>query len=267
MTASGRVPQSLHDQVVGAIGTAICDGVFPAGHILSIDALAAQHGVSRPVVREACRVLTALGLVASRRRVGTVVQPTTRWMAFDPRVIRWRLASSDRLAQLVVLTELRTAIEPQAARLAAQRRPDATATELVVLAARLWDSGSAGRGPEFLAHDLKFHRLLLQASGNDMFAHLGDAVAEVLAGRHQYGLFPERPAQEALQWHMDVAQAVQRGDAACAFETMVKIVDRSLAESAALWERAPSPGSASEPSSRTVPDGADRAEGADGRSG
>ena len=231
-----RGAPSLHDQVVDGLGTAICGGIYGAGHVLSIDVLATEHGVSRPVVREACRVLTALGLVESRRRVGTVVLPADRWTAFDPRVIRWRLASGDRLAQLGVLTELRTAIEPQAARLAAVRRPDSSATDLVVLGARLWDAGTAGRADEFLELDLRFHRLLLHASGNDMFAYLADVVAEVLKSRHQYGLFPDRPAPEALQWHMDVAQAIQRGDAAVAFETMIRIVDRSLAESAALWK-------------------------------
>lgn len=230
-------PSSLHDQLVDALGTAICGERLTAGQVLSIDVIASEHNVSRPVVREACRVLTALGLVESRRRVGTVVLPADRWTAFDPRVIRWRLASDDRLAQLAMLTELRTAVEPQAARLAAVRRPDDDATDLMVLAARLFAAGTAGREAEFLELDLAFHRLLLRASGNDMFAHLGDVVAEVLASRHHYGLFPERPAAEALQWHVDVAQAIQRGDHTTAYTAMIRIVDRSLAESEALWAR------------------------------
>jgi DNA-binding FadR family transcriptional regulator len=62
-----------------------------------------------------------MGLVASRRRVGLTVQPRTSWQVFDPRVIRWRLDSEDRLAQLQSLGELRKGLEPVAAGLAAER--------------------------------------------------------------------------------------------------------------------------------------------------
>ena len=65
------------------------------------------------------RVLESMGLVAARRRVGITVLPPARWNPFDPDIIRWRLAGPDRLRHLQSLSELRSAIEPLAARLAA----------------------------------------------------------------------------------------------------------------------------------------------------
>lgn len=115
------------------------------------------------------------------------------------------------------------------------RRSESDALTLVQLGENLYSAGVAGRIDEFLENDLAFHRLLLQASGNDMFTHLGDVVAEVLSSRHQYGLFPDQPAEVALQWHVDVAQAVQRGKANKAFDAMLRIVERSLAESTEVF--------------------------------
>ena len=43
--------------------------------ILRLDEIEAQHNVSRSVVREATRVLSSKGMLESRRRLGTVVQP------------------------------------------------------------------------------------------------------------------------------------------------------------------------------------------------
>ena len=68
--------------------------------VLRIDELESRYGVSRTVVREAVRVLEAMHLVESRRRVGVTVRRTEEWNVFDPAVIRWRLAGADRPRQL-----------------------------------------------------------------------------------------------------------------------------------------------------------------------
>ncbi|UUL76584.1 hypothetical protein NG819_01890 [Pseudarthrobacter sp. Fe7] len=58
--------------------------------------------MSRSVIREATRVLSSMGMLESRRRLGTVVQPEASWNLYDPQVIRWRLASAKRLEQAPV---------------------------------------------------------------------------------------------------------------------------------------------------------------------
>ncbi|MGN6689109.1 MAG: GntR family transcriptional regulator, partial [Actinomycetales bacterium] len=90
----------LHARVLDDLGTAICGGDLGEGTVLYIDALADEHGVSRSVVREALRVLSSMGLVESRRRVGTTVRRQAQWNVYDPQVIRWRLASRQRNVQL-----------------------------------------------------------------------------------------------------------------------------------------------------------------------
>lgn len=237
-------PTDRHATLVESLGLAIADGRLAAHSLLRLDELEVQQSVSRSVVREAARVLSSKGMLESRRRFGTVVQPEEAWNLYDPEVIRWRLASSRRLEQLQSLNELRGAIEPQAARLAAGRVGWDAASELVSLAARLWAAGQRGDQEEFLRLDVQFHAAVLKASGNAMFSQLQNLVAEVLTGRTEHGLTPHLPHHEALQLHVDVASAIQRGDAAAAHTAMSRIVEQSTQEMSQIWSSSHDAGSA-----------------------
>ena len=225
----------LHSSLVENLGLAIAEGTLAPNTILRLDELEARHKVSRSVIREATRVLASMGMLESRRRLGTVVQPEASWNLYDPQVIRWRLASAKRLEQLRALNELRGAIEPHAARLAAERASLDDASNLVSTAARLWAAGQRGDQPEFLRLDIEFHAAVLNASGNLMFSQLHNLVAEVLAGRTEHGLMPHLPDHEALQLHVDVASAIQRGEAGAAHAAMSRIVEQSTEEMGDIW--------------------------------
>lgn len=236
-----RAPESsvgpgLHAQVLEQLGLAVCEQDLATGTIMKIEDIERQYGVSRSVIRETLRVLESMGLVSSRRRVGVLVLPPSEWNLYDPQVIRWRLASRARVTQLRSLTELRTAIEPEAARLAATRSPLSNASNLMGLAGQLWAAGEAGEQELFLSLDIQFHALVLASSGNEMFAKLDILISEVLAGRTNYGLMPVHPHQEALQLHVDVAAAIQRGAPDVAQRAMLGIMQRTMKEMEAIWE-------------------------------
>ena len=231
----------LHARVLDQLGTTICAGQLRPGSVLFIDDLVEQYAVSRPVVREVLRVLASMGLVETRRRVGILIRPAGDWNVFDPQVIRWRLASADRIAQLRSLTELRTAVEPHAACLAATRATPDAASDLVGLAAKMWAAGKAGDETEFLRLDIEFHRQVLVSSGNEMFVKLQQLVAEVLTGRHHYELMPHYPDELALQLHADVAQAIQRHQGERAKDAMVRIMEQAIDEMKSIWEQTGEP--------------------------
>lgn len=235
VSAATESTPGLYQQTLDRLGLAIAGGALRVSDTLTSDDLEARYDVSRSVVRETIRTLEALGMVATRRRVGVTVLPMRDWNVFDLQVIRWRLASSTRISQLRSITELRSAIEPQAARLASVRAPLTRASDLVGLAGRLWAAGKSGDSEEFLRLDIEFHALVLDMSGNEMFSKLHSIVAEVLTGRTHYGLMPELPHEEALQLHTDVAGAIQRGDEDGASEAMHRIMQRNLAEMSAVW--------------------------------
>ncbi|SDP50813.1 transcriptional regulator, GntR family [Arthrobacter sp. ok909] len=234
-TPKAESSPDLHSSLVQNLGLAIAEGTLTPHSILRLDELETQYSVSRSVVREATRVLSSKGMLESRRRLGTVVQPEESWNAYDPQVIRWRLASSKRLEQLRALNELRGAVEPQAARLAAERASWDTGSDLVSQAARLWAAGQRGNQDEFLRLDIEFHAAVLRASGNVMFSQLHNLVTEVLTGRTEHGLMPHLPHHEALQLHADVANAIQRGEASAAHAAMKRIVEQSTEEMGDIW--------------------------------
>lgn len=192
--------------------------------MLTLDKIQQQFSVSRTVARETMRLLEALGLVTSRRRVGIIVQPKGSWHVFDPRVIWWRLSGDDRDAQLRTLTELRIAVEPIAAAAAARAASAAERAQARKLAADMRRTGESGDLDTFLELDIAFHALLLRAGGNEMFAALTEVVSVVLRGRTTLGLMPHHPEPEALDLHEAVASAVADGRSADAESYMRELV-------------------------------------------
>ncbi|MFI8997232.1 FadR/GntR family transcriptional regulator [Streptomyces sp. NPDC053542] len=222
--------QGLHAKVLESLGPEIAAGDHAPGTVLRTDELAQRFDVSRTVIREAVRVLESMHLVESRRRVGVTVRPTEEWNVFDPRVIRWRLAGADRPRQLRSLTVLRCAIEPAAAGLAARH---ATPGQCAALTEHAMGMVATSRGQQleaYLVHDTAFHKTLLTASGNEMFARLNDVVAAILTGRtHHHVMFTD-PDPAAVTLHVQVAEAVRTGDAARAEELTREITVGAMAE-------------------------------------
>ncbi|MEU3353287.1 FCD domain-containing protein [Streptomyces sp. NPDC037389] len=226
----GSGSQGLHARVLDSLGPAITAGEYPAGSVLRTDELEDRFEVSRSVIREVIRVLESMNLVASRRRVGVTVLPADEWNVYDPRVIRWRLAGPDRPRQLRSLTVLRSAIEPAAAGLAALLATPEQCAELTEHALGMVATSRGQQLAAYLVHDIAFHRVILRASGNEMFARLGDVVAEVLTGRtHHHVMFTD-PDPAAVTLHVRVAEAVRERDAARAEALTREIATGAMAE-------------------------------------
>ncbi|MCW2538972.1 MAG: Transcriptional regulator, GntR family [Frankiales bacterium] len=210
--------------MLNQLGELIVFGTIQPGTVLRIEELETRFSVSRGVIREAIRALASMNVVAARRRVGVTVVDRAAWNVFDPRIIRWRLAGADRLDQLQSLSELRTGVEPVAAALAAERARPEDCAELLTAAAGMSATGQAGDLERYLEHDIAFHRALLHASGNEMFASLTDVVAEVLSGRTRHHLMPPHPEVAAIRLHIEIAHAIQLGDSARARQAMTEIL-------------------------------------------
>ena len=214
---------TVYGGVLAQLGPRIVDGSLPVGTVITLDRLGEKFGVSRTIAREVVQVLVSMGLVESRRRTGIRVLPRERWDAYDPAVIRWRLAGPGRAVHLHELSQLRAAVEPVAAGLAARSANANQRAEVVRLAAELEKTGAVGDLDTFLEIDVAFHQLLLNASGNAMFGGLCDVVEEVLRGRTDHHLMPSEPKPEARRLHTMVADAVASGDSEVARAAMSTI--------------------------------------------
>lgn len=218
--------RTLHGQVVELLGARIVAGDFPVGSKLPIeDELAARLGVSRGGVREAVKALAAKGLVAPRPRVGTIVQPRERWNLLDHDVIEWHGHRQD--GQFVRdLLELRQFVEPEVARLAAERAGAADVERLRAACAALERTAPQlpDSEPEFVAADLDLHLTLLQACGNDLVRQLSRLLEAGLQHSIEITSHLQAGVIAAVPLHRDVVEAVARGDSSGAGEAMRRIL-------------------------------------------
>ncbi|SFA84521.1 transcriptional regulator, GntR family [Amycolatopsis marina] len=214
---------TLHEEVLSKLGPRIATGGLAAGSTINLEWVQQEFDVSRTVAREVVQVLASMRLVDSRRRTGVTVLPSQQWDIYDRAVIRWRLTGPERESQLHQLSQLRAAIEPPAAALAARHADDGQRGRIVELGEALEATGSAGDLKTFLEYDIAYHRLLLEASGNNMFAGLAHVVEEVLRGRTDHHLMPPQPKPEARRLHSVVAEAVSGSEPEVASAAMTAI--------------------------------------------
>jgi GntR family transcriptional regulator, transcriptional repressor for pyruvate dehydrogenase complex len=141
--------------------------------------LALQMGVSRPIVREALRALSIMGVVEIRERVGTVVRQPDVSVLGD--VFAFSLAQAPDAIDDV--RQARIALECQAIRLACQRATTADIERmreaLDQIEATMGDATGGGRAD----HD--FHQALVRASKSDTLIQLYAALATLLQRSHR----------------------------------------------------------------------------------
>ena len=173
-----QLGRNLTHGLLDSLGRSIIIGTYDDKPFPTEAELAKQYGISRSVTREAVKMLTAKGLLSARPRQGTMIQPVSAWNLFDADVLHWLLERKFSIDLLRQFNELRVAIEPQAAALAAAR---ASASDLEAITAGLKRMEAAEQGlDDTLDSDIAFHVAVLHASGNPFYAQFRDLVSTAL---------------------------------------------------------------------------------------
>jgi DNA-binding FadR family transcriptional regulator len=170
--------RNLTHGMLDTLGKAIVTGRYETRAFPTEAEIAKAYGVSRSVTREAVKMLTAKGLVSARPRQGTVVQPPSQWNLFDADVLRWLLDRKFSVELLRHFNQLRIAIEPEAAALAATCHTDAEMVAIRRGLARM-EAAECGDGDPLDA-DIAFHVAILRASRNPFYAQFQTVVATAL---------------------------------------------------------------------------------------
>ena len=229
---SGR---NLTYALLEAVGKAIVVGGYDDRPFPTEAELAQQYQVSRSVTREAVKMLTAKGLLVARPRKGTTVQPPRAWNLFDPDVLRWMLERKFSLDLLRQFNELRIAIEPMAAVLAAEA---ASAAGIAAIEAGYQRMVAAEAGDDdALEADIAFHVAVLEASANPFYGQFRDVVRTALRTSIRFtNRFKGRTA--SLPQHRAVLTAIEARDAAAAKAAMASLIEDVMALIAAAEARA-----------------------------
>ena len=173
--------------------------------------LVSTTGLSRGSVREALRILEAQGLVNTRAgRYGgtTVSQPTTVQLASHV-----SLYAKGRSIPLSALVEVRLALEPMVAALAAERRTDEDLANLHAIAERI-DWASDNDLTAFLEENVNWHDAIAAASHNDLLHALATSVSGLMFEASQIKEFASAEVRlRVRRAHARILEAIEAGDA------------------------------------------------------
>ncbi|WP_363800294.1 FadR/GntR family transcriptional regulator [Lysobacter firmicutimachus] len=221
-------PASLTRRIVESLGGAIVAGHYGPQQAFPTEAeLCVQLRASRSIVREAVKMLTAKGLLSARPKRGTVIEPEARWNFLDPDVLRWLLERKFSADLLLEFTQMRLAVEPMAAMLAA-RRGDAAAIARIDEALARMRAAESGRG-DALESDIAFHVAVLEASGNRFYAGLRDLVESALRISIVVTNRSKGVDLASVEDHVRVYEAIAAGDAERARAAMQGLLDEVAA--------------------------------------
>ena len=198
---------NVSTQVIQALVGLIQSSTLKPGDALpSESAIASQMGVGMSSVREALATLQGLGVVAVRHGAGRQVRGLTFSAITDPRISPVVLDG----AMAMSVWEVRLAVETASIRLAAER---ATADDIEAIEsaatrmAKAIEAGGLG-----VEEDGEIHRAIAQASGNMLFVWLGDSISSIIFETRQKGLSHEGRPAIAMADHLDMVEAIRRGD-------------------------------------------------------
>ena len=213
--------RNLTHGMLDSLGRAIVTGSYDGRRFPTEAELTHQHGVSRSVTREAVKMLTAKGLLSARPRQGTIVQPSTSWNLFDTDILRWLLERNFSVELLRHFSELRLAIEPGAAQLAARNAGPARRALIADGYARMVAAEDGQDDP--LDADIAFHVAILRASGNPFFEQFEEVVATALRSSIRFTNCVKGHSA-SLPAHRAVLTAIEAADPGAAHAAMHAII-------------------------------------------
>jgi DNA-binding FadR family transcriptional regulator len=201
------------DQIVDDLRGQILSGALPDGARLpSEQELGAHYGVSGPTIREAIRVLAAMGLVSTRNGSRTIVTARGDDMLVMSVAAVAQVEKSNAADVLGVLGELNAyAIE-----LAAERATDGDIARLRAAAAATAEIADVVPGAAALKH---YFATLSEISHNPLLAALCRAITEIQMGlavelsgasAGDWGQIAGSPALYAIR--MEIAEAIAERD-------------------------------------------------------
>lgn len=213
--------------IMDDLGKAIVTGEYPVGSALPYEAVLCEtYGASRPIVREAVKMLTAKGLLEARQRRGTVILAESEWNLMDTDVLRWMLGRQFSLELLIDFAQMRLSIEPHAAALAAR---SATGEQRQAMSAAIARMKAAENGKDDpLDADIAFHVSVLEASNNRFLQQFTDLSSTAL--RFSIRVTNERKGvtKASAKEHKEVLDAILEGKPEVAAEKMYGLINSAL---------------------------------------
>jgi GntR family transcriptional repressor for pyruvate dehydrogenase complex len=209
--------QSIHqrsvvDTIIETFKQALIDGELEPGQKLPSEAeLGQQFGVGRSAIREAMKILQALGVVTIQQGNGTYIVDKPSPTMLSPLVFAIMLESG----MSSELVDLRRIIEIGYCELAAKNATNAD-WERIEEAASAHATYASQPNPDveqLVLLDLEFHRTILDASHNALVIRMGHAIEELFFAslRNTYIAVADN-REKSVRFHREIVSAIRDGD-------------------------------------------------------
>jgi GntR family transcriptional repressor for pyruvate dehydrogenase complex len=200
---------AVTDEAILKIKEMILSGELGPGDRLPPEKeLSERLGLSRSSMREAVKALEVIRVLDVRRGDGTYVT------SLEPRLLLEAMSFVVDLhddSSILELFAVRRILEPAAVALASGRMTDAVVSGLRAQIASV-DHSTDVEG--LVAHDLDFHRAIVDAAGNSYLASLIESLSSnTVRARIWRGLTQENSVGRTLAEHRAIVDALERGDA------------------------------------------------------
>lgn len=218
---------NLTHQLTHSLGISIVKGEYSVGEGLPSEAdICVAYDVSRSATREAVKMLSAKGLISSRPKQGIRVMPEHSWNMFDTDVLTWILNSRPSINLLKEFTQVRFAIEPKAAALAAQQATEEQLEEIAIAVQRMHDAEDGLDDP--LDATIAFHTSILLASGNRFFSQLTDFISTALRVSIRY-TNRNSHAHNSVERYSKILDSISNGKVDASANALTKMLNEALA--------------------------------------
>lgn len=185
--------------------------------------LSATFGTGRSTIREALKVLDALGLINILPGQGTFIALESNDFYVSP--FSWTLFIGQK--GTVHLLDMRKILEMETARLAARCTDKAAKEELEIQYRRMNDAYESADFQGFLDSDLDFHLAIARCSGNPIVENLLQTSRRLLSHISQSGMMSVVQIDEVAAEHNAIYTAIVNGDEAAAVRTMESHLKRA----------------------------------------
>ncbi|WP_173632136.1 D-galactonate utilization transcriptional regulator DgoR [Paramixta manurensis] len=226
-----KEPLSKTDRIILTLGEEIVSGKYVPGAPLPAEAeLCEQFATSRNIIREVFRSLMAKRLMEMKRYRGAFVTPRNQWNYLDSDVLQWSLKHDHDPRLIAAMNEVRTLVEPQIARWAAER---ATSGDLAKIEVAWNDMVTNHLDREaFNLADIRYHEAVLEAVHNPVLQQLSVAISQLQKAVFERTYMPdEGNMPKTLQEHKALFDAIRHQDpdaAELAAQSMIASSTRRL---------------------------------------
>jgi GntR family transcriptional repressor for pyruvate dehydrogenase complex len=217
---------SITDQAVQQIKSEILSGAYKIGDRIPTEKdLCQQLGIGRSTVREALRMLKALGFIEVRQGKGAFIIKTSE--DSDEKIRDW---FSKNKIELIDFIQVRMCLEPLAVRLVIERASDEQIININKISALFENAIDSGNALDLALLDEAFHTAIAEASGNNLLIMLNRTIAEFFREYRVRSFAVKKNTKNALEPHRRIMQAIRAKNADEAAQAMIDHLKLSMTD-------------------------------------